>query len=93
MTELLDWIARNQGAAVGLGFFLLVFFMIAAFLASDFFDFLHNALCAFTGKYPAPRPHVDCSHTFPCKCCRENACQANCDCWSDKEETEYIENA
>lgn len=92
MRELLDWIAMNQGPAFVMGVLFLFFCGIVASVIRSFLKFIQNALCAFTGKYPPPRPSVECNCAKPCKCCRENDCQANCGCWADKQDAEYIES-
>jgi hypothetical protein len=90
MNDVLDWIGRFPGHAFVLGLFLLALAGILLALASNFFEFLASALCAFTGKYPPPgppRPIVQCQGNCnkPCKCCEENECQVGCGCSSSVE--------
>jgi hypothetical protein len=91
MTEFLEWIARNGGAAFGLAIFSLIIAVIAYQMVSAFFDFLVRVARAFTGKYPPPEPpdmrpivkcDGNCSCGTPCKCCEENGCQVGCGCAS-----------
>jgi len=95
MNDLLEWIARNGGAAFGLAIFVLLSGLIVANLVSTFFDFLVRLARAFTGKYPAPelpRPVVKCDGNCdcnkPCKCCQEDECQVGCECSSSVEVSE-----
>jgi hypothetical protein len=87
MEDLLQAITRNSGAAFGLALFLLILAGILGGVARGLFEFLHNSLCAFTGKYPPPRPVVQCDGKCnnPCKCCDEGECQVGCGCSSSVE--------
>jgi hypothetical protein len=83
-TDLLDQISRNPGAAVLIALVIVILAGILAGIVSGILKFINNALCAFTGKYPPPRPVVECSGDCdcnqPCKCCDENECQVGCGC-------------
>jgi len=91
MNDLLQWIGRNPSEALGLGVFALLALLVFYWAWQTFLDFLVRIARAFTGKYPPPglpRPVVECSHSLPCKCCRETDCQMRCDCWGNKQDEE-----
>ena len=81
LNDLLQWISRNGLAAFLIGCFLTT---MAGILA----NFLLNAIRSLTGKYPAPRPVVQCDHETACYCCRENGCQDGCRCTPDEADNE-----
>lgn len=83
--DFLNWASNNEGEAFLLGVFIIVMTVLTA-------NFILRVIRSITGKYPAPDTVVSCSHTFPCKCCREFDCQANCDCWADKQDADFIED-
>ena len=60
MEELLNWCARNGNTAFGLCVFLIIMAGFALATLRTILDAIINALRAFTGKYPAPRPIVQC---------------------------------
>jgi hypothetical protein len=78
MNDLLDWIARNHGAALVLAIFIAV-------VLSHLLNFFTNCIRALTGKYP-PRPVVKCDCDVPCYCCRGARCQPGCGCYEDDED-------
>jgi len=79
MEDILGWISRNGLAAFLIGCFLTTMAGIAA-------NFLLNLARSITGKYPAPRPVVQCDHENQCYCCRENGCQDGCRCYEEDED-------
>ncbi len=75
MTDILDWISRNPGAAFCLGVFLLVLAAITA-------DFFVKLVRSVTGHYP--QQYDD----GACYCCRERGCDDGCRCCDEDEEEE-----
>ncbi len=89
MTDLLNEISRNPGASILVAIVGLICIKVALDLISNFFDFLHNCLCAFTGKYPPPRPVVECDcETEECFCCKNSDCDPDCACYEEREDRE-----
>lgn len=86
MSEILRWISEYPGIAFVTGLFVLALAGFALALISKFFDFISDCICSVTGKWPAPRPVVecggDCDCAKPCKCCEDNGCQVSCGCSS-----------
>lgn len=86
MNDILNWISRSHNEAFFLGLFLLAFcgFLLAGI--GKFFDFISDCICSVTGKWPAPRPIVecngDCDCAKPCQCCTDNGCKPGCGCAS-----------
>jgi hypothetical protein len=80
MNDFLNWFGRNidAGILVCIVVIILAGILLAAIRA--FIDGVINALRAFTGKYPPPRPVVECDcPSDPCKCCADGECE-NEDC-------------
>lgn len=89
MTDLLDQITRNPAAAILLAIVALILAGILAGIINGFFKFCNAALCAFTGKYPPPRPVVKCDcDDSPCFCCRDSDCDEGCKCYEEREDRE-----
>jgi len=89
MTELLNDISRNPGASILVCIVGLIALKVLLDLISNFFNFIHNCLCAFTGKYPAPRPVVQCDcDDSACFCCRDSDCDPGCKCYEEREDRE-----
>jgi hypothetical protein len=57
-------------------------------ILGDLFRFPQNALCAFTGKYPPPRPVVQCDCPDVCNCCAQSECSEDCECWNNRDDEE-----
>ena len=94
MNELLNWISRSPSEAFFAGLFALALAGIIATVIHKFFDFISDCICSVTGKWPPPRPVVecngDCDCAKPCKCCEDNGCKPGCGCASQIEDDDNV---
>lgn len=86
--DLLNEISRNPGAAILVCIVGLIALKVCLDLISNLLNFIHNCLCAFTGKYPPARPVVQCDCEDECFCCKDSDCDPDCACYEMREDRE-----